>query len=97
MSVDDDQGVIMLRISYFKYSRISVFVSELDNDEKRTVNMSVVIMSTILSRTFVRFSFSIANNSCFAFDVQLEFLDTQQNHRVVFKFRMLIDEAQKII
>jgi hypothetical protein len=87
----------MLGISDFKYSRISVFVSELDNDEKRTFNMSAVIMSTILLRTFVRISFSIANYSCFAFDVQLEFLDTQQNHCVVFRFRILIDEAQKII
>ncbi len=97
MSVDDDEDVIMLQISDLKYSRISVFVSELDNDEKRTFNMFAVIMSTILLRTSMRLSFSIVNYSCFAFDVQLEFLDTQQNHRVVFRFRMLIDEAQKII
>jgi hypothetical protein len=59
--------------------------------------MFVVIMSTILFFTFVRFLFSIANYSCFAFDVQFEFFDTQQNHRVIFKSRKFINEAQKII
>ncbi len=97
MSVDDDKDVFMLRIFNLKCSRISIFVNELDNDEKRTLNMSAVIMSTTLSRTFVRLSFSIANYSCFAFDIQLEFLDTQQNHRVVFRSCMFIDEAQKMI
>ncbi len=59
MRVDDDESVIMLRIYNLKNSRIRIFVDELDNDRKETLNMFVVIMTTILSRAFVWLSFSI--------------------------------------
>jgi hypothetical protein len=53
MRVDDDEDVIMLRIFNFENLKINIFVDELDDDRKETLNMFIVIMSTILICTFV--------------------------------------------
>ncbi len=97
MRVDDDEDVIMLQIFNFENSRINIFIDELDDDRKKTLNMFVVIMSTILICTFVWFAFSITYNLDFALDAQFRFLDSFENYRVVFRSRMFINKAKKII
>jgi hypothetical protein len=94
MSVDDAESMIVLRIFDFVQSDLNVFV-QLDDYEKRAFYMSVIIMSSLISRN-MRFSFSVADNSCLINYSFFEFFRSLQNHCITLAIDVFIDEAHEI-
>jgi hypothetical protein len=60
MRVDDNEDVIMLRISNFENSKISIFVDELDDNRKKTLNKDLQTWNFLKFNTsyFLIFLFS---------------------------------------
>ena len=88
--------MIMLNIFNFIASKIGIFICKFRNYRKKTFNMSVIFVTTILIFAVIKFFFTVANYSNFAGDLQFWFFDTFQDHGVSFRDDMLIDETNKI-
>jgi hypothetical protein len=95
MSVDDAESMIMLRIFDLVQSGLNVFV-QLDDDEKRAFHMSATIMSSRLISRNVRFSFSVADNSCLISYFFFGFFRSLQNYCITLAIDVFIDEAHEI-
>ncbi len=93
MSVDDAESMIVLRILNFVQSDLNVFV-QLDDDEKRAFYMFAIIMSFLISCN-VRFSFSVADNSCLISYFFFEFFRSFQNHCIILAIDVFIEKAHE--
>jgi hypothetical protein len=87
--------MIMLRILDFVQSDLNVLV-QLDDYKKRAFYVFVTIMSSRLISRSMRFSFSIADNSCFVDYFFFDFFRSLQNHCIILAIDVLINKAHKI-
>lgn len=96
MRIDEIEIMIMCEIYYLQKSNDEIVFSSLSNQRKRTIDESVICVTTILIFWFLEFFVSIANQSSFFDDFKFEFFDAQDDDSIFFEICMLVYSENKI-